>query len=236
VELPAASKKLKLIGYPFSPYVRKVLITLEHKGLAYELDPLNPFTERQRLLPINPQGSVPVLVADGKPMVESSDICHRLDELQPEPPIYPTEPANRVRAEEMEQWADATLVGIFGAGMFFQRIIKPLLIGSEGDEDLVETNLRDNAPPLLAKLESMVPNEGFLFGRFNIADITITGWLRLGMLSGCGIDPTKYPLLADYLRRSYAVPAYARVIARENALDVIQRARAAYASGYEIIE
>jgi hypothetical protein len=56
------------------------------------------------------------------------------------------------------------------------------------------------------------------------------------VLSGCQLDPGKYPRLADYLRRIYAVPAYARVIARENALDVTQRARAAYASGYKIIE
>jgi glutathione S-transferase len=124
---------------------------------------------------------VPVLAVDGEPMVESSDICHWLDELQPEPPIYPTEPADRVRAEEMEQVADAMRVGVFGAGMFFQRIIKPLLIGSQGDEALVDTNLGENAPPLLAELESTVPEQDFLFGRFNVADVTISGWLRQGM-------------------------------------------------------
>ncbi len=227
---------LKLIGYPFSPYVRKVLVTLEYKGLTYVLEPLNPFTERERLLAINPQGAVPVLIVDDKPMVESADICHWLDELQPEPPVYPTESKARAQAEEIEQWADTVLMGVFGAGMFFQRIVKPMLMGREGDEALVETNINEKAPELLEKLESTVPDDGFLAGLFSIADVAVSGWLRLGMLSGCQIDPAKYPRLTGYLRRVYAVPAYAKLIARENELDVIQHARIAYASTYKIIE
>ena len=68
---------LELIGYPFSPFVRKVMVTLEYKGLEYNHDPLNPFTERERLLKLNPRGAVPVLIIDDKCRLIQPLVCHQ---------------------------------------------------------------------------------------------------------------------------------------------------------------
>ena len=37
------SARLKIIGNYISPYVRKVLVCLELKGIDYEIDPIAPF-------------------------------------------------------------------------------------------------------------------------------------------------------------------------------------------------
>jgi len=45
---------MKIIGSYISPYVRKVLVCLDIKGIAYEIDPLIPYfggEEFSRLIP-----------------------------------------------------------------------------------------------------------------------------------------------------------------------------------------
>ena len=125
---------LELVGYPYSPYVRKVLVVLEHKGLPYRLDPLDPFTETERLRPLNPAGTVPVLVADGTPVPDSAAICAWLEAYRPEPAVYPADPERREATDALVRWADEELVLTFGGSLFFQRVVKPFLLGRESHE------------------------------------------------------------------------------------------------------
>ena len=39
-----ATAKTRIIGSYLSPYVRKVLVCLDLKGISYEIDPIVPFT------------------------------------------------------------------------------------------------------------------------------------------------------------------------------------------------
>ena len=227
---------LEIIFYTFSPFVRKVMLTLEYKGLEYNHDPLNPFTERERLLKLNPRGAVPVLIIDGKPMAESADICHWLDEYHPSPAIYSNKPSVKTAIEEKEKWADSELASIFGGGLFFQKVIKPLFLKQEGDDERIQLCMTVKAPEVLDKLELSVPEEGYACEEFSIADLAVSGWLRLGMLSGFEISESQYPRLVKYLRRVYNIPAYACILERENQLEVIQHARKNFAADYEIIE
>ncbi len=54
--------------------------------------------------------TVPVLVlGSGETLIGSTTILHRLDELVPEPPLLPADPAARARVEEAERWGDEVL-------------------------------------------------------------------------------------------------------------------------------
>ena len=55
------------------------------------------------------QGTVPGLVLDGERMIGSRTIMHRLDELRPEPPLYPSEPEARRMVEEADIWGEEVL-------------------------------------------------------------------------------------------------------------------------------
>jgi glutathione S-transferase len=55
------------------------------------------------------QGTVPGVVIDGEKVVGSRTIMHRLDELRPEPPLYPADPDARRRVEEADRWGDEVL-------------------------------------------------------------------------------------------------------------------------------
>src|SRR5437588_4129788 len=55
------------------------------------------------------QGTVPGLSLNGERVVGSRRIMHRLDELVPEPRLYPHDPDSRARVEEADRWGDEVL-------------------------------------------------------------------------------------------------------------------------------
>lgn len=73
-----------LIGQYDSAFVRRVGITLRHYGLAFTHRPWSVFGDIDRLMEINPLGSVPVLVlASGTALTDSKTILDHLDTLAP---------------------------------------------------------------------------------------------------------------------------------------------------------
>ncbi len=87
-----------LYNAPRSSASRRVRLCLEEKGLPYE----SRTVDMERLehhspeyLEINPDGVVPTMVHDGRPLHESGTICEYLDELHPDPPLRPVAPYDR---------------------------------------------------------------------------------------------------------------------------------------------
>ncbi len=230
------NKKLKLIGYPFSPYVRKVIFALEYKGLEYKHDPIVPFIEREKVLQYNKQGSVPILLIDGEPLTESSEICKWLDEYTGNNFLFPEDEMELTKVQEIEQWADSTLMSVFGGSMFFQKIVLPFYIGQDGNEKAFEMSKNNYAPQVLQELESLLREGEFITKELSIADIAVSSWIRAGMLSGFEIDNTKYPKVVNYLKKVYSIPAYKKLIEKENSHDIIIKAKNEYLKDKRIIE
>ena len=87
-----------LYNAPRSSASRRVRLCLEEKGLPYE----NRAMDMERLehhsaayLAINPDGVVPTMLHDGRPLHESGTICEYLDESYPDPPLRPEAPYDR---------------------------------------------------------------------------------------------------------------------------------------------
>jgi glutathione S-transferase len=71
-----------LIGQYLSPFVRRVAVALQTYGIAYRHEPWSTIPDRDRIVPLNPLGRVPVLVLDsGETLFESGAILDYLDEL-----------------------------------------------------------------------------------------------------------------------------------------------------------
>jgi glutathione S-transferase len=70
-----------LIGVNRSPYTRRVAITLEFYGIAYEQRPLSGFDNRAEVRTYNPLGRIPTLALDeGEVLIDSGAIIDHLDE------------------------------------------------------------------------------------------------------------------------------------------------------------
>src|SRR5690349_14169348 len=95
---------MKLYGYFRSSAAFRVRIALNLKNLAYETAPVHLRRNDQGkpdYRNVNPQGLVPALEDRGQILIQSMAILEYLDELYPEPPLLPKEPADRVRVRAL---------------------------------------------------------------------------------------------------------------------------------------
>jgi maleylacetoacetate isomerase len=95
---------MKLYGYFRSSAAFRVRIALNLKGLDYESAFIHLRHGDQRaadFLAVNPQGLVPALEIDGHTLIQSLAIIEYLDEIHPEPPLLPNDPAGRARVRAL---------------------------------------------------------------------------------------------------------------------------------------
>jgi glutathione S-transferase len=101
---------IKLYGTKPSPPSHSVRLMLEYKGLDYKpiwlLPGLHPALLRTRGFR---GGTVPALKLDGRRLQQSRAIARALEELKPDPPLFPADPERRLAVEEAERWADEVL-------------------------------------------------------------------------------------------------------------------------------
>ncbi len=71
-----------LLGRFLSPYVRRVAVTLNHFGMAFERSIISAVSDEQARERANPVGRVPALIlASGETLIDSAAILDYLDEL-----------------------------------------------------------------------------------------------------------------------------------------------------------
>lgn len=100
----------QLYGVSFSYPSRGARLMLQHKGIEYEWVKLKPGPHAFQLrLAGFRGGTVPALKLDGRRVTGSRRISRVLDEITPEPPLFPADPAHRRAVEEAEAWGDAVL-------------------------------------------------------------------------------------------------------------------------------
>jgi glutathione S-transferase len=80
---------------------------LELKGLDYQSVNILPGMQRIQVRALGfPAGTVPALKLDGRRIQGSREIARALEDLQPEPSLFPADPDLRRRADEAERWGD----------------------------------------------------------------------------------------------------------------------------------
>jgi glutathione S-transferase len=101
---------IKLYGTKPSPPSHTARLMLERKGLEHRtiwlLPGLHPALLRTRGFR---GGTVPAMKLDGRKLQESREISRALEELKPDPPLFPSDPQERLAVEEAERWGDEVL-------------------------------------------------------------------------------------------------------------------------------
>ena len=99
--------ELKLHMFESSHPVRAAQAALEFKGLDYErvLLPIGEHMAEMERIYGKGRRTVPGMLVDGEPVHGSRAIFARLEELQPDPTLYPAPVADRV--SEAEEWGEA---------------------------------------------------------------------------------------------------------------------------------
>jgi glutathione S-transferase len=108
--MAASAVKAKVYGLRGSAPSFSAELMLLHKGIEYRRVNLIPMQHRKRLPAKGfPGGTVPALVLNGRRVQTNRAIARALDELVPEPPLFPAERAIRTGVEEAESFGDEVL-------------------------------------------------------------------------------------------------------------------------------
>jgi glutathione S-transferase len=209
---------VQIVGSYLSPYVRKVLVVLDLKGIPYEIDPIVPFLGDDRFSAISPIRRIPVLIDDRVTLSDSTVICEYLDERHPEPALHPRDVAQRARARWLEEFADTRMGEVFIWRLFNQVAIRPFVWGEDTDREVVERTLREDVPRVLDYLETQLPPDGFLFGSISVADVAVATFFRNAAYARFRIDAARWPRTASFVERVLRIDGFVKLLPFEKTL------------------
>jgi glutathione S-transferase len=207
---------ITIVGAYVSPFVRKVLVCLELKGLDYRIDPVVPFFGDDEFSRLSPLRRVPALIDDRSmnaasvSLADSTVIVQYLEDRYPDRhPLYPADVADRARARWLEEYADTRLADVLIWSVFNKAVLEPGIWGRPRDLEALARVVREDVPPVLDYLEGVLPASGFLFGAsgLGVADIAVAAPFRNFAFARQRVDATRWPVTASFVDRVLASPA-----------------------------
>lgn len=194
---------MKLYSGPVSMFSVKVLVAAAEKGIRLDVEnvPYQPRTFSYLGHPeidrINPKRQVPVLIDQGLEIFDSTLICEYLEDLFPEPPLWPAEPRSRAAARLVELKADEVWFPKLRAlGQFLRDPASP-----EAAE------ARAHALTAYREMDETLGERTWMAGAFSYADIAAyTAYLTAAFF---GLRPEGLPRLAAWQGRMEARPSVA---------------------------
>jgi glutathione S-transferase len=226
-----AAKLYVILG---SHACRAAILMLDHKGIPYETVELPtgvhpialrlhgfagnpaPFRElgdkRNPMLGIADRfGTVPALLMDGQRVKTNREIACFLDQVQPEPPLFPADPVRRHEVEEAERWGDDV----------FQMAARRLALaaGRQGADGMVNGADDGRLGPLRWRSQKMRLAGTRVLGLFVFgidgraaaklqADLPglldrIDGWIEAGVLNGPELNAADFMIAPSLALLSY---------------------------------
>lgn len=215
---------MQLYGSTISPFVRKVAVFAEEKGIAFDLIPTAPGDASPAFRAISPFGHIPAMVDGDFALADSSAIVTYLEAKHPEPALIPVDPQERGRTIWFEELAD-TIMFATCRPMLFNRVAGPLR-GLPVDAAAADTAEREQWPPILAYLEQVIGDRAFLVGEtLTLADIAVTSVIASTLHATRPIDAAAYPCVTRYLAAMLARPAFALRLESERRFIAKMQAR-----------
>ncbi|KXT03574.1 hypothetical protein AC578_10021 [Pseudocercospora eumusae] len=165
-ESHSASKDLKLYGSCFCPFVQRVWISLELKGLDYEYVEVDVYRKPKLLLDINPRGLVPALRHGEWGCYESTVLMEYLEDLHEGRALLPKDPKLRASSRLSSDHINRHIIPLF---------YKYLQAQDPDDQVKFAGELKGQ----IAKLVEVADKDGpFFFGsEMGFVDVQLAPWI-----------------------------------------------------------
>jgi len=199
-------------GTSVSPFVRKVLVALNEKGVAFEHKPVPFHADDLGFQAASPTGKIPALDDDGFLLADSTAILHYIEAKHPEPALIPTEAKARGRATWFDKYGDTELFPVLIIP-FVERFLKPRLMKQDGDEARAQTAIDEKFPPLLDYLDGQIQGDYLVGNAFSIADIAVATCFHNLRLAKFEVEAGRWPKLAAWVAKTLDRPSFAAAIA-----------------------
>jgi glutathione S-transferase len=199
---------MKLIGPWFSPFTRRVGISLNLLEIPYEHVPLHAFNQREAVKAINPMGKVPVLILDdGTNLIDSSAIADYLDErVGIDRALIPK--SGRRRQQVLQTVARALAVIEKASAVYYEN--------NKTGGGAPAMDRTDAAGQTLAGLDQLEHQVGaaWLFGeRPGQADITtVVAYQTSAFCVDGAVNATRFPQLHALTDRAMHLPAFSTTL------------------------
>ena len=210
---------LVVLGASVSPFVRKVRSFLAEKGVAYELDPVNPFSPPEGWRELSPLGRIPALRDGERTLADSSVICAYLERRHPSPALYPSDDFEYARALWFEEFMDGGFVPIAGPKVFLPLVLGPMMSRKEPDA-AAEAAAQEVVAKDLAKLwdyleRELGEREFFVGTKLSIADLSVA--CPHVNLRHAGVAPQRrrWPRVRAFLDRMLGRPSLKALVDEE---------------------
>ena len=201
---------LRVHRIPFSTNVERVALAAGHKGIRVAwVD--HDASDRSAIRALSGQDLVPVAEFDGEVVADSMAIVERLEEIAPDPPLYPTERISRARVDVFITWFNEVWK------------VSPNAIADELDRPDPDTELiAEHAALLRARMdvfEHLLTDGDFLSGHgFSAADACAFPFLKYAVLHDPDDTETFHRVLAEHQPLGDDHPRLRAWIARVDAL------------------
>jgi glutathione S-transferase len=200
-----------------SPFSWRVLLALQHKGLAFDSQLLH-FDKQEhqspQMLKMNPRGRVPVLKDGDYVVFESVAVLYYLDVKYPQPPLFgltPEEAGVIMRVIcEFQAYAEPSLQKIVGA-IFSDQVADDI----DALTDAMHVVARE-----ARTIEGRLSKEEWIVGtQYSATDMVIFPWIQLlrralNRRSAADLSARflpmerNYPALARWIKRIESLPGY----------------------------
>ena len=195
---------------PYSTNVERVSLALAHKGVAAEPVQADP-EDRSEIVRVSGQDLVPVADFDGEIVADSPAILRRLEQLHPDPPLWPSAPARRAELDVFIDWFNRVWKVAPNA-------IAEMLEGDAPDQFAIDAHAAEMAAALGA-FEALLDGRPYLFGdSLSAADCITFPFLKYAAIRDPADDELFHRVLEDYQPLGDAHPRVAEWIARVDAL------------------
>ncbi|XP_031286334.1 glutathione S-transferase U7-like [Pistacia vera] len=188
------AEELKLYGTWVSPFSRRVELALKLKGIPYEYIEEDLHNKSPDLIKYNPiHQKVPVLVHNGKPIVESLVILEYIDETWKNNPILPQDPYQRALARF---WAK-----------FIEEKILPLAMKVTNSEEKEKEKVVVEMFQLMKVLEGELNGKDFFggesIGYVDIVATIIAVWFQVTqeVIGVKIVSEEKFPVLFKWIEK-----------------------------------
>jgi len=204
---------LKLYSYFRSSAAYRVRIALNLKGLAYETVPVHLTRGGgEQLAPgyrkLNPQALVPVLQDGERVLAQSLAIIEYLDEVHPQTPLLPKDPAARARVRALAL-AVACDIHPLNNLRVLNYLTGPLGLGDDAKRSWYHHWIAEGLGALEASLASDRETGRFCHGDMpGLADCCLVPQLANAHRFKCDVSP--YPTLLKIEKNCQALEAFQR--------------------------
>jgi glutathione S-transferase len=227
---------LELYNFAESTCSQKVRLCLAEKELKF-VDHRVDYSKREQLSPsylkINPNGVVPTLVHDGRPVIESSVIVEYLDEVFPDPPLAPQNAIDRAAMRAWLRFLDEvptpavrvpslnmTLLPLFArmAESDYQDYLRRTPLRKHFMKRMGRSGFtREDFDEALEKLTTSIRRAAIalergpwlLGGQFTLADICLLPSIdRLNDLGLSGLWESEFPAVGQWYERARLRPSF----------------------------